>query len=198
MVQHIEGRSGEANRGALVQFIGVELEVISPAEIEVSVVRSNLGVAWDIIGTSVEEIRSKSVFARGDGPWLASVSEDADAEIQQVLGIEHTVKTEMLALLPVRGTPFGIGFQLVLREPVDAAGVVAVVAPGIPGKAGEVLVEAAAEVDIESAAVLIAFGLNLTQLRDVCVGAYRIVRWKGRVDVDGPEEVDAAIHAAAD
>src|SRR5580698_2836925 len=132
----------------------MQLEIVSPAQIEIGVIRTNLGVARHIVRPRIEEVRAIRIRARGNGPGLACIRKNAYAQVEQMLSVEHAVETEMLSLLPIRRAPFGIGIKLVFRKPGDAAGVVAVVAPGIPGKAGEAFVEPATIVDVESAAIL--------------------------------------------
>src|ERR1700761_3348696 len=132
----------------------MQLEVVSPAQIEIGVIRANLRVAGHIVRARIEEVRAIRVRACGNRPWLTGIRKNAYAQVEQMFRIEHAVETEMLPLLPICRTPFGVGIKSVFRKPGDAAGVVAIVAPGIPGKAGEAFVEPATIVDVESAAIL--------------------------------------------
>src|SRR5580698_7210743 len=133
VVQRVERRNGDADRRTAVELLRMQFEIVAPAKIKVGVVGADFRVARNAVGTRVEKIVSVSVSTGEDGPGAAAVGEDPDAEVEHVLGVEHCVDAEVLALIPVSGTPVGVGVLLLLREPPYAAGVVAVVAEAIPG-----------------------------------------------------------------
>src|SRR5882724_10556717 len=117
-------------------------EVIPPTQIHVGVIWSGLGVAGNIVRPRLEEVCAVLVVPSENGPRFAGIGEDAYAEVEQVFRIDHGKDAEVLPLVPVGAAPFGVGIFLILRKPADTAGVVGIVAPGIPGKSGKALVEA--------------------------------------------------------
>ncbi|WP_433968651.1 hypothetical protein [Tunturiibacter gelidiferens] len=149
VIEDVEGGDSGGEELGFVACLPGETEVVVVDEVERGDPAGVERVASDAVGTGVAEAGVKVIVAGGLGVGRAGVEGGDDAERKPVIGVDVADEIEALTAVLIGATPFVVGVVLILREGVDASGVVFEAGEGVLGLTGEPASCLAAEGEVE-------------------------------------------------